>query len=107
MNEGLQKMLLSERAHVEQTQVSCLVLTYSWQWSQVLPVFYHIHPSPSGYLEAFRNCLYHLHLSASKTHLKPAQYATFRITAAVARIKIHSLRFTNSLTKPYKYAYYS
>lgn len=51
--------------------------------------------------------VYHLHLSASKTHHKPAQYVTFRTTAATARIKIHSLRFTNSLTKAYKYAYRS
>lgn len=85
---------------MEQKQVSCLVLTYSWQWSEVLPVFYFVHPSPSVYLEAFRNC--HLHLSASKMHLKPAQHVTFRIPAATARIKIHSLRFINSLTKPYK-----
>lgn len=71
-------------------QVSCMVLTYSWHASEVLPIFYHAHPSPSGYLDTFRNCIYHLYLSASKTHLKPAQYVTFRITAAMARIKIHT-----------------
>lgn len=98
----LTKMLLSKRAYVEQTPVSCLVLTYSWQRSEVLLVFYYVHPTPSGHLEAFRNCLYHLRLSASKMHLKPAQSVTFRIPAATARIKIHSLRFINSLTKPYK-----
>lgn len=102
MNGHLQKMLLSKRPYVEQTQVSRPVLTYSWQRSEVLPVFYYVHPSPSGYLEAFRNCLYCLHLSASKMHLNPAQYVTFRIPAATARIKIHSLRFINSLTKTYK-----
>ena len=102
VNGHLQKMLLSKRAHVEQTQVFCLILTYSWQWSKVLSVFYHVHPSPSGYLEAFSNCLYHLHLSSSKMLLKPAQYVTFRIPAATARIKIHRLRCINSLTKPYK-----
>lgn len=91
-----------KRTYVEQTQVSCLVLTYSWQQFEVLPILYYVQPSPSGYLQAFRNCLYHLHLSASKMHLKPAQHVTFRILAATARIKIHSLRFINSLTKPYK-----
>lgn len=82
--------------------MSFVVLTYSWQWSEVFPVLYDVHPSPSGCLEAFRNCLYHPQLSASKMHLKPAQYVTLRIPAATARIKIHSLRFINSLTKPYK-----
>lgn len=33
---------------------------------------------------------------------QPAKYVTFRIPAAAARIKIHSLRFINSLTKRYK-----